>query len=175
MNETKKYTAGYIFGFGVFIILIPLGFYGLSRFDYLFDHNVLIGSTKLRNIISLVLLLVGAFFAIWSNIFLAMVGKGGPTEGFGIAISPPTKKLVTTGPYAYSRNPMVFGAFTLYASWVLYLNSVTGLICLLVLLFVAIGFLKFSEEKRLVRDFGDEYINYRKRVSMIFPLIRFRL
>lgn len=106
---------------------------------------------------------------IWSNIFLYEKGKGGPAEGLGVAISPKTKKLVTTGPYKYTRNPMVFGAFCLYASLVIFLNSINGLICLLLLVIIAVIYLRLSEEKRLYTDFGDEFLEYRKKVPMIFP------
>ncbi|MBP6284153.1 MAG: isoprenylcysteine carboxylmethyltransferase family protein, partial [Paludibacteraceae bacterium] len=102
------------------------------------------------------------------------IGKGGPTEGLGVSISPQTKKLVTIGPYKYSRNPMVFGAFSLYVSIVIFLNSIIGLISLLILLLIAINYLRLSEEKRLYKDFGDEYIDYKKKVSMIFPIKRLK-
>jgi hypothetical protein len=31
-------------------------------------------------------------------------------------------------------------------------------------------YLRIFEERRLLKDFGSEYIDYRNRVSMIFPL-----
>lgn len=170
MRETMRYIIGYILGFTIFLLLIPFGLYELSKLDYLLDDRVLINSTILRYIISLLIFLVGAYFMIWSNVFLFMVGKGGPADGLGVSISPQTKKLVTIGPYRYSRNPMVFGAFSIYTSIVIFLNSIIGLISLLIFLFVAIIYLKLSEEKRLLKDFGEEYINYKKKVSMIFPI-----
>jgi protein-S-isoprenylcysteine O-methyltransferase Ste14 len=175
MKETIRYIAGYLLGLSIFILLIPYGLYKLSLSDCFFAERVLISSSILRYIIASVFFLVGAFFAIWSNIFLFMVGKGGPFDGFGISISPQTKKLVTTGPYRYSRNPMVFGAFSLYISTVVFLNSITGLICLLICLLIAIIYLRLSEEKRLLKDFGDEYKDYRKHVSMIFPIKRMKM
>jgi protein-S-isoprenylcysteine O-methyltransferase Ste14 len=99
-----------------------------------------------------------------------MVGKGGPAEGLGIAISPKTKRLVTVGPYRYSRNPMVFGAFMLYVSVAIVCNSIVCLACLLIFLPFGIGYLKFSEETRLLKDFGDEFREYRKKVPMLFPV-----
>lgn len=111
---------------------------------------------------------------IWSNVFLFKIGKGGPADGLGVSISPQTKKLVTIGPYRYSRNPMVFGAFSLYVSIVIFLNSIISLISLLIFLFIAINYLRLSEEKRLLKDFGDEYMDYKKKVSMIFPIKRFK-
>jgi protein-S-isoprenylcysteine O-methyltransferase Ste14 len=50
----------------------------------------------------------------------------------------------------------------------------TGLICLFAFLPVGIVYLKVSEEKRLLKDFGDEFIEYKKSVSMLFPLKKSR-
>ncbi len=174
MKETIRYIIGYLVGFTIFIVLIPFGLYKLSHLDYLFSGRVIFSSDILRYIISLMIFSVGAYFAIWSNIFLFKVGQGGPTDALGLSISPQTKKLVTTGPYRYSRNPMVFGAFSMYLSIALYLNSIMGLICLIVFLSVMIIYLKLSEEKRLLKDFGNEYVDYKKNVSMIFPIKRIR-
>jgi len=174
MREVIRYIVGYILGAGIFLLLIPFGFFELSRLDYLVNYQVLINSMIIRYIVTLIFFLTGAIFMIWSTVFLFMVGKGGPADGFGISVSPQTKTLVTSGPYRYSRNPMVFGAFSLYGSVVVYLNTFFGLTGLLILLFIAVNYLKLSEEKRLLRDFGDAYADYRKEVSMILPIKRLK-
>jgi len=165
---------GYVFGFSVFLLLIPFGLYELCKSDFLLSGTVLINSTIIRYLISSLFLLTGAYFMIWSNVFLFKIGKGGPADGFGISISPRTKKLVTVGPYQYSRNPMVFGAFSLYISTIIFLNSIIGLITVLISLLIGIGYLKLSEEQRLLKDFGNDYIEFKRKVSMIFPMKRFR-
>jgi protein-S-isoprenylcysteine O-methyltransferase Ste14 len=174
MKETVRYIIGYIIGFTIFIVLIPFGLYKLSQLDYLLSGRVIFCSDILRYIISSLIFIVGVYFAIWSNIFLFEIGKGGPVDALGVSISPQTKKLVTIGPYRYTRNPRVFGAFSIYTSIVLYLNSIIGLICIILFMAIMIIFLRLSEEKRLLKDFGDEYIDYKKKVSMIFPIKRIR-
>ena len=109
---------------------------------------------------------------IWSNISLFMIGKGGPAEGLGIAISPRTKHLVIVGPYRYTRNPMVFGAYLCYLSLALFFNSLLCVILLAIMLPFAIVYIKLTEEKRLVKDFGEEFTKYKNEVSMFFPLKR---
>ena len=174
MKEKVRYIIGFILGFIICIILVPFGLVKLSHLDYLLYSKILIPSDLLRYIICSILFLVGAWFAIRSNIFLLTVGKGGPLDGFGITISPRTRKLVTVGPYKYCRNPMVFGAFSLYLSIVVFLNSILGFILLLFFLVLGITYLRFSEEKRLIKDFGNKYLEYRKKVPMIFPIKRIR-
>jgi protein-S-isoprenylcysteine O-methyltransferase Ste14 len=68
---------------------------------------------------------------------------------------------------------MVLGALLIYLSIVIFLNSLTALSALLIFFFFGITYLKLSEEKRLEKGFGDEFLEYRKKVPMLFPGIRF--
>jgi protein-S-isoprenylcysteine O-methyltransferase Ste14 len=174
MKDIIRHIAGYTIGIAIFVFLIPCSLIDLSRIDHETLKIGLIDSESLRILISLPFFLVGAIFMIWSNIFLFMIGKGGPADGFNISISPRTKKLVTNGPYRYSRNPMVFGAFLLYFSLGIFLNSIICLSIVLIFILFVINYLRFAEEKRLLKDFGDEYKDYRNKVSMIFPLRRLK-
>jgi protein-S-isoprenylcysteine O-methyltransferase Ste14 len=174
VKESFRYIVGYLLGFSIFILLVPWGLYKLSHFDYLVFDEKLIDSDIIRYALGSLLFAIGAVFAVWSNIFLFYVGKGGPVDAFGISISPQTKKLVTTGPYKYTRNPMVFGAFSVYISLAVFYNSIACLIGLSVLVLLLIALLKLSEEKRLLKDFGNEYLEYKKRVPMIFPIKRLK-
>jgi protein-S-isoprenylcysteine O-methyltransferase Ste14 len=168
-----RFIAGYLIGGFLFLLAIPYGFFELSRLDHLNGYMSLVNSTLIRMGLSYLLLIIGLFFALWSNVFLLIIGKGGPVDAFGVSISPQTKKLVTRGPYKYSRNPMMFGALCVYGAVVVFMNSLFGLIALVLLVTLAVLFLKLSEEKRLVRDFGDEYLQYRKKVAMIVPFLKF--
>lgn len=170
MKNVYRHILGYAIGFTLFFLLIPYGFIQLSTLDTK-TRTELIDSSVLRLIIALPFFLTGAFFAIWSNVFLLLIGKGGPVEGFGVAISPPSKNLVTSGPYRFCRNPMVLGAFLFYLSFCIYFNSLIGIVVLFLFFLAMRQYLKRSEEKRLTRDFGQEYLEYKKRVPMIFPRI----
>ncbi|MBK6347941.1 MAG: isoprenylcysteine carboxylmethyltransferase family protein [Bacteroidales bacterium] len=166
-----RYLLGYVFGLAVFGILVPTGLLWLSDADP-FKIPCLSENRLLHIIPSSPFFLTGIIFMAWSNFSLLFSGKGGPADGFGIAISPRTKHLVTTGPYRYSRNPMVFGAFNLYFSIGIYQMSILCIIVLLILLrFVAKQILR-SEEKRLLKDFGKEYADYRRRTPRILPDLR---
>jgi protein-S-isoprenylcysteine O-methyltransferase Ste14 len=165
-----RHMLGYAIGISLFFALIPWGFYRLSISVDPAIGAVVVGNDAARTVVSIVVLVPGVVFALWSNTALLFMGKGGPTDGFGVAISPRTQHLVIRGPYRFTRNPMVFGALSCYFAFAVFLNSAAVLITLVVLIPLIIVYLKNTEEKRLERDFGDEYREYRKRVSMILPL-----
>jgi hypothetical protein len=114
-----RHILGFVVGLGLFGVAVPLGIFYLTQ---AIDHSLGLerfGPPVLRVVLGLPFLLLGLLFVLWSNIFLVVRGRGGPTDGFGVVISPRTEKLVVTGPYRYTRNPMVFGAFSAYLSMVL--------------------------------------------------------
>ncbi len=80
----------------------------------------------------------------------------------------PTRKLVVSGLYRYSRNPMYVGVMLMlggetvfFASWML-----AGYSVLIFVLFYA--FVIRFEEPRLKKDFGEEYIAYSRSVRRWF-------
>jgi len=170
MNNLTRHITGYFIGISIFGLLIPYGLIKLSTWDP-FIIEGLPAYLTIRIVISLPFFITGLFFVIWSNLFLFTIGKGGPADGFNIAISPRTKKLVVTGPYRYCRNPMVFGAFSVFFSIGLFMLSIVCLIALIIFLGLVVKYLKITEEKRLLKDFGDEYVDYKNSVPMIFPKI----
>jgi len=169
-KEILRYIAGYIFGGSFFLLVIPGLLYAVSSFSDLLFLRHIFNNARIRIIISLAFFIPGIVFMIWSNAALFIIGKGGPAEGFGIEISPKTKVLVMSGPYRYTRNPMVFGAYSIYLGFSFFLNSYTALIPVILFLPVIIMYLKKSEEKRLMKDFGREFLKYRERVSIFIPL-----
>jgi protein-S-isoprenylcysteine O-methyltransferase Ste14 len=165
-----RHILGFTVGLGMFAVVVPLGLYYLSQ---AIDQSLGLerfGPLIVRLILGLPFLLVGIFFVLWSNFFLVTRGEGGPADGFGVAISPRSQKLVVTGPYRYTRNPMVFGALSSYLALCLLLGSFGGLAALAVFVPLAVRYLKLTEEKRLARDFGEEFEAYRRAVSMVIPL-----
>ena len=86
-----------------------------------------------------------------------------------IEISPKTKYLVVSGPYRFTRNPMLFGTLLIYFAIALMINSITAVILLVLFAVVMLTVVVKKEEERLLKDFGDQYREYRKRTSMIIP------
>jgi protein-S-isoprenylcysteine O-methyltransferase Ste14 len=93
-------------------------------------------------------------------------------KGTPVPFNPPPR-LVTTGPYAYVRNPMLSGVFVLLFG----LGILFGSVCVIFIftpLFILVNVweLKAIEEPELVKRLGDEYVEYRKRTPMFFPDFR---
>jgi protein-S-isoprenylcysteine O-methyltransferase Ste14 len=169
MKISTRYILGYIVGIGLFYVAIPWGLVGLHLLSApLFPHPLL-PLAWLRYGLIAILLLFGLGFAAWSNIALRVIGHGGPTDGFDQVISPRTQKLVTSGPYRFTRNPMAFGTFLCYLALGLVLNSAVVLIFIALMMPVALAYIRRWEERRLARDFPEEFPAYRQRVPMFFP------
>lgn len=87
-------------------------------------------------------------------------------------INPP-QELITTGPYAYSRNPMMLGIFLMLFGTGFFIGSL-ALTVIFTPLFVLLMsvYAKLVEEKELELRFGQPYRDYKKRVPMYLPLLR---
>jgi protein-S-isoprenylcysteine O-methyltransferase Ste14 len=117
-------------------------------------------------ILAVPIVIFGACISLWSAFHFLKV-KGTP-----VPVNPPPK-LVTSGPFAYARNPMVTGIFIiLFGLGILY-SSVT-LILLFTPLFISINIweLKAIEEPELEKRLGEEYIEYKSRTPMFIPGLR---
>ena len=80
------------------------------------------------------------------------------------------KKLTTTGPYAYVKNPMYIRTFFIGTGFCITARNYYILAVGLALFFIYyIPYKKRVEARRLKRIFGDEYIDYDKKVSDLIP------
>jgi len=100
---------------------------------------------------------------LWSILHFIKV-KGTP-----VPFNPPPK-LVTTGPYAYIRNPMLSGVFILLFGFGILFNSIS-LFFIFAPIFILLNFLelKVIEEPELEKRLGKNYLKYKKRVPMFIP------
>ncbi len=168
-KRTVQYILGYIIGGLLVLVLIPRGLWRASRtFDHLTSRQLIPG-TGVRITIAIGLSLFGLLFGLWSVVVQKTIGRGGPLEIAGLEVSPKTQNLVVTGPYKYTRNPMLFGACVYYYAVAIYLNSVIAIALVTLFMTFMLIFVKLTEERRLLKDFGNEYEEYRQRVSMFMP------
>ena len=135
--------------------------------DKLFNFPKLIPG-PLNITLSLPVIMFGLFLMGWSA-FQFLKVKGTP-----VPFNPPPK-LVTSGPFAFVRNPMITGVFILLFGLGILLRSVS-LVCLFTPLFILFNFweLKAIEEPELVKRLGSEYVEYRKRTPMFIPALRLK-
>jgi len=175
MKMTYKMMLGYVLG-GLLVLLILPSFIFLvsSLLDQLYRIEI-ISNQLARWIIIILLLLIGFLFGFWSIIIQNVVGKGGPLEISNIEISPKTKNLVVTGPYKYTRNPMLFGTFLIYLAVAVFINSLNAIIPVILFIILMLVMVVKKEELRLTRDFGDKYLEYRRKTSLIIPWIQLKL
>jgi len=168
MSQARKLTG--LFLVLAFIIGVPLGYYG---FCSVIDHVLALPplSAALLNVypfLTAFSLVIGLFWVFWAYSYLHFVGLGSPVEAFQVALHP-TQLLVTTGPYAYSRNPMFLGVLFLLLAVALHGRSVTGLMLLPIILLVGLEYIRAYEEPALQKRFGDEYRQYRRSVPALIP------
>ncbi|HEC28531.1 MAG TPA: isoprenylcysteine carboxylmethyltransferase family protein [Gammaproteobacteria bacterium] len=150
-----------MYGFPLTIYLLAR-FFGLDRYNLnanLWSSLVGLGETGM-----LISMLLGyAFLIIGIGIFI---------QGWRELYSANTKnQLVTTGLYRLVRHPQYTGLFIgLFGEGVVHWPTLfsVGLFPVIVL---AYTLLARSEEKRVVEQFGDEYLAYKQQVPMFIPRV----
>jgi protein-S-isoprenylcysteine O-methyltransferase Ste14 len=149
---------------------------GLVVFSSLLLLVVLAGLLTDR-VVGMPRLLPGAAGSVIGTVLLAAglllcgscVALFAQAKGTPVPFNPP-RQLVVTGLYAWTRNPMLTGAFACLFGLGFLLHSLS-IVVVWTPLFVAANAieLKRVEELELERRFGASYVEYRKRVPMFFP------
>ena len=125
-------------------------------------------SAPFNFIFSLPILFLGLFLIGWSVLHFLKV-KGTP-----VPFNPPPR-LVTDGPYAYARNPMLSGVFILLFGFGILIGSISFTF-IFTPLFIALNVweLKAIEEPELAKRLGEAYLEYKKKTPMFIPNFRQR-
>lgn len=166
-RTTAQRVAALVVGATVFAVVLPCLFvlFGswLSRrvsFDW---------PRGLELAMAVPALVAGLLMAGWATVSQWTIGEGTPAP-----IAAP-QRLVVSGAYRYSRNPILLGGI-LYILGVGTLSEslTTGLLGFGVFLIVGSVYFKFIEERELLLRFGDEYREYRDRTPFLIPRVRRR-
>lgn len=173
MNNTFKDIVGYLLGLCIFVLGIPALMLWLSGIASIFPPGDVyhipsdVSYYYLRSLSGQIGIL-GLALSIWSIIYMRKVGKGNPFDAYGHEVAPRTKELMTQGPYRICRNPMLLGIYIYHAGWVSFIWSwIAGAIFLVEVILLTLQVR--SEEKRLEKDFGEAYLNYKKRTGRYLP------
>ena len=158
-----KQILGYFLGFAIFIAGIPALMWWVSGTPSIADIPV--G----RLYLAILIALAGLALSIWSIVYMKHVGKGNPFDAMGHEVAPRTKHLMTDGPYKISRNPMLSGTYLYYIGVLIALWSGWALLVFAIIATVMMLQVR-SEEKRLEADFGQEYLDYKKRTGRFITL-----
>lgn len=89
-------------------------------------------------------------------------GGGGP------GMNTPPERLVTTGPFAYARNPMYLGQIIFLTGLALSLHSLFAA-AIVVASAIWFHFRVLRDERRLIELFGAPYVEYRHKVRRWVP------
>ncbi|OFX15576.1 MAG: hypothetical protein A2Z18_10000 [Armatimonadetes bacterium RBG_16_58_9] len=166
----KKAVVGIAAGLIGIGLLIPVAFwFAALALDRAFHLRPVLDRPATQ-ILSAGSILIGAFWVSWAYSYLLFVGKGLPIELFGWAFHP-TRTLVTTGPYAYTRNPVVLGLLFLLLGVSFLEGSISGLVMVPVVALLALIYLAAFEEKGLAARFPEDYPEYRRNVPRLLPRV----
>jgi protein-S-isoprenylcysteine O-methyltransferase Ste14 len=109
------------------------------------------------------LLFLGSSLIIWATVTLYKHGgaTGAPAD--------PTRHLVSKGPYRWLRNPIYLGDILLLFGLAFFTRSRAIFIMAASSVLLADLFVRFYEEPRTARRFGEEYIQYCQNVPRWIP------
>ena len=112
-------------------------------------------------------LTVGGFALVgWSVHIQYILGKGTPAPMVA------TLKLVRTGPYACTRNPMTLGALFIYLGIGVWMGSGIVIALTLAVFSLLLAYIYVHETRELSERFGEAYLEYVKQTPFLFPHCR---
>ncbi len=152
--ELPVYGVGPIY-VGIIIALTIFGFF-LSGMDIFKSGSIAILKMPFM-ILGIILILFGIYLWISSAL------------GSNLQENIKEDKLVTTGIYAYVRNP-IYSAFLFGCTgFILFMNNLFLLVFPVVYWALLAIFMKNTEEKWLYEKFGNEYLEYCDKVNRTIP------
>ena len=154
---------GYTLGGVVFVGGMPALMWLLSGRPSLWP-----AASTVQALIAAVLILVGLAMSVWAIVYMRRKGDGNPMDAFNHEVAPRTKHLMTDGPYRLSRNPMLTGIFLYLIGcgvWLMTWQAAVFFVAFVMVMLLQVR----SEEKRLRRDFGEEYDAYCRRTGRFLP------
>ncbi len=135
-------------------IISVAGIISLAVLDW---NNILLDNIYIRSL-GIALIVFGNILALWGVKTLSVKASTGLKH-----------KIVTEGPYKYTRNPQYLGDIIVLVGAALLVSSVYVIItCLLGILIFYL--LPFPEEPWLEKMYGEEYLRYKRRTPRFIGL-----
>ncbi len=148
--------AGSFFVFAIPYLLLLLANFADAHMNIPRFHYYLV-----NYVIGALIIIIGLFFAVWSVLVQVFKVRGTPLPMM------PTKKLLISGPFKYSRNPMSFGVLLHYLGIAVWVGSFSYVLIIAIFASLLFMYIKRVEEKELERRFGQEYLEY-KRITPVY-------
>lgn len=115
--------------------------------------------------VSSAIALVGGLLFLLSGIVLAAsAARLFSKAKTGIVPFSESTKLVVSGAYRFTRNPMYLGMFFCLIGVTLLVNNVLGLLVLLLFFFIIRQKFVLKEELQMQETFGDDYAQFKARI-----------
>jgi protein-S-isoprenylcysteine O-methyltransferase Ste14 len=150
----------------------------LVPFFSLYVGNILDQVLRLKKIgwnlpritISIPLLIIGSYYVIESIRILLLKGHGIPLGD--MFPKEQSSNLITSGVYAHTRNPMLFGYLLCIIALGLVRNSIS-IAFIIPMIFTVLWtiWLQFKEEPELENRFGKIYTKYKEETPFLIPRI----
>ncbi len=128
----------------------------------MFQKDIFPNNSALKIIADLIII-IGVYIMIWARISL------GKNWSANIVIKE-DHKLITTGPYSFTRHPIYTGLILVVLGTSLYVNSILFFIFTIIFFFGAY-YKGMKEEKILIKHFDNEYLTYKKKVKALIPFL----
>lgn len=113
---------------------------------------------------------VGAVIALCGEAirFWGVAYAGSLTRVTGSVGAP---EVVVTGPYAHTRNPLYIGNIMMYSGVGLMANALAPWLVMVTFLYFVVQYsmIVSLEEEFLEKEFGDEYLRFKREVPRFFP------
>jgi protein-S-isoprenylcysteine O-methyltransferase Ste14 len=154
IKRRDRFSGLYIF-FTVFLAIIISFYFAGASITMLPDWVFSLG---------IFLIILGIIIRQWSMIILGKYFSAviGTQEG---------QKVIEKGPYKHIRHPSYTGALIIFIGLGLSLQSLAAVLMLILLFIVAYGYRIHVEEKTLITELGEPYIEYKKRTKKLIPYI----
>jgi len=156
---------GVISGWGFFLLWFGIWLSPQYRFIIPFfqDSSLQIPLLNFKiYLVNLVIFIPFFIVAAWFGI------KGVIDTSLKVAETHRTEKVVTTGVYSIIRHPQYFGGISAHMGFSFLMS---GLYSLLVtpLVIAVVYIISWKEEQELLKEFGQDYEEYKAKVSMFIP------
>jgi len=156
---------GLISGWGLFLFWIGIWVSPQPRFIFPFSRNLLtlfpvadFSIPLFHLIIAMPFIAVGAWFGI----------KGVGELNLRVSETHRTERIVTIGVYSIVRHPQYLGGLLTHIGISFLLSALYSLLST-PLITTLVYLISRKEEEELIKEFGKEYEDYKKRIPMLIP------